>query len=182
MRRLAKRYPSMTLLHGSELNIGPTGELDYDPEFRLGLDWCVAGVHSHFDLPRAEQTRRVTAAMEDPSVNAIAHLTGRKIGRRPGIELDVDVILKKAAETGCAIEINAALARLDASSEVLYRARELPVTFVISTDAHHVREFARMEWGVLHATRGWVDPARVANTWPQKKFLDWARSRRCQRL
>jgi DNA polymerase (family 10) len=182
MRRLAKRYPSMTLLHGSELNIGPTGELDYDPEFRLGLDWCVAGVHSHFDLPRAEQTRRVTAAMEDPSVNAIAHLTGRKIGRRPGIELDVDVILKKAAETGCAIEINAALARLDASSEVLYRARELPVTFVISTDSHHVREFARMEWGVLHAARGWVDPARVANTWPQEKFLDWARSRRSQRL
>jgi DNA polymerase (family 10) len=116
--------------------------------------------------------------MEDPTVDAIAHLTGRKIGRRPGIELDIDAILQKAVETGCAIEINAALGRLDASSEVLYRARELDVTFVISTDAHHTRELARMEWGVLQATRGWVDPSRIANTWPKKKFLDWVGKRR----
>ena len=28
----------------------------------------------------------------------------------------------------------------------------------MSTDTHHTRELGRMEWGVLHATRGWVDP------------------------
>jgi DNA polymerase (family 10) len=138
----------------------------------------VAGVHSHFELDREAQTKRVTAAMEDTTVNAIAHLTGRRIGRRPGIDIDVDAVLQKAVQTGCAIEINSALGRLDASSEVLYRARELDVTFVMSTDAHHTRELARMEWGVLHATRGWVDPARIANTWPEEKFLEWAAKRR----
>jgi hypothetical protein len=102
--------------------------------------------------------------MEDPTVNAVAHLTGRRIGRRPGIELDIDAILQKAVETGCAIEINAALGRLDASSEVLYRARELDVTFVISTD-HHTR--ARAHGGVLQATRGRSTP-RIANTCPKK--------------
>jgi DNA polymerase (family 10) len=178
---LRPRYPKMTLLQGAELNIGAEGGLDYDETFRRGFDWCVAGVHSHFDLPPAEQTRRVAAAMEDPTVDAIAHLTGRRIGRRPGIELDVDAILQKAVETGCAIEINAALGRLDASSEVLYRARELDVTFVISTDAHHTRELERMEWGVLQATRGWVDPSRIANTWPKEKFLEWLGKRRGRR-
>ncbi|HXV59916.1 MAG TPA: DNA polymerase/3'-5' exonuclease PolX [Vicinamibacteria bacterium] len=175
---LQKRYPKMTLLQGAELNIGPDGGLDYDAPFRRGLDWCIAGVHSHFELDEAKQTRRVIAAMEDPTVDAIAHLSGRMIGKRPGIELDVDAVLKKAAETKTAIEINASLARLDASAEVLYRARELDVAFVVSTDSHHTREFARMEWGALQATRGWVDRSRIVNTWPRQRFLKWVASHR----
>jgi DNA polymerase (family 10) len=178
---LRPRYPKMTLLQGAELNIGPDGGLDYDEAFRRGFDWCVAGVHSHFELEAPAQTKRVMTAMEDPTVDAIAHLTGRRIGRRPGIELDIDAILQKAVETGCAIEINAALGRLDASSEVLYRARELDVTFVISTDAHHTRELARMEWGVLQATRGWVEPMRIANTWPKERFLEWRAASKASR-
>jgi DNA polymerase (family 10) len=170
---LRGRYPGMTLLHGSELNIGRDGTVDYDADFRRRLEWRVAGVHSHFDLGREEQTRRILTAMEDPTVDAIAHLTGRRIGRRAGIDLDVDAVLHKARETGTALEINAALGRLDLSSEVLYRARGLDVTFVLSTDTHHTRELGRMEWGVLHATRGWVDPARIANLWPREKFLEW---------
>jgi DNA polymerase (family 10) len=175
---LRGRCPGMTLLHGSELNIGRDGGVDYDPAFRRTLEWCVAGVHSHFELGRAEQTRRILAAMEDPTVDAIAHLSGRRIGYRAGIELDIDAVLRKAAETGTAIEINAALGRLDASSEVLLRSRGMDVTFVISTDAHHTRELARMEFGALHATRGWVDPARIANLWPRERFLSWRRRRR----
>jgi hypothetical protein len=61
---------------------------------------------------------------------------------------------------------------------VLYRARELDITFVINTDAHHVREYERMEWGVLQATRGWVRPERTDNTWPRKTFLNGSRHTR----
>ncbi len=175
---LRPRFRKTTLLQGCELNIGRDGGLDYDPAFRRRLEWCVAGVHSHFELGRGEQTQRVLAAMEDRTVNAIAHLTGRRIGHRHGIDVDVDAVLKKAAETGVALEINCALGRLDLSSEVLYRARGLDVTFVLSTDSHHTRELQRMDGGVEHAMRGWVDPARIANTWPRKRFLEWVRARR----
>jgi len=175
---LRKRHPKLALLHGCELNIGKDGGLDYDADFRGELEWCVAGVHSHFDLDAAAQTRRILKAMEDPTVDAIAHLSGRRIGHRAGIELDVDAVLKQAVETGTAIEINAALGRLDASSEVLYRARGMPVTFVVSTDAHHTRELERMRWGALQAARGWVDPERIANTWPRERFLEWLHQRR----
>jgi DNA polymerase (family X) len=171
-------YPAMTLLHGSELNIGRDGSVDYDADFRRQLEWRVAGVHSHFDLDRAAQTRRILTAMEDPTVDAIAHLTGRRIGRRSGIDLDVDAVLRKAVETGTALEINASLGRLDLSSEVLFRARGMDVTFVLSTDTHHTRELGRMEWGVLHATRGWVDKGRIANLWPRERFLEWRQRRR----
>jgi DNA polymerase (family 10) len=175
---LRGRHPAMALLHGAELNIGRDGSLDYDVDFRRTLDWCVAGVHSHFDLSRDEQTRRVLAAMEDETVHAIAHLTGRRIGHRQGIDLDVDAVLRKAEETGTALEINGALGRLDLSSEVLYRAQGMDVVFVISTDSHHVREMERMEWGVRQAMRGFVDPGRVLNLRPRESFLAWVAGRR----
>jgi DNA polymerase (family 10) len=81
--------------------------------------------------------------MEDPAVNVIGHLRGRMIGRRPGIELDVKAVLEQAVRTNTAIEINCALPRLDASVDVLREARDLGVTFVISTDAHHIDELDR---------------------------------------
>jgi DNA polymerase (family X) len=57
--------------------------------------------------------------MRHPSVTAIGHLQGRMLGRRAGIDLDLDVVLDAAVETGTAIEINGNLRRLDASAEVI---------------------------------------------------------------
>ena len=176
--RFAELYPDLRLLWGSELNIAPDGSLDYDHDFRMSMDWCVAAVHSHFDLDQATQTKRIIAAMEDPAVNVIGHLSGRMIGKRPGIDLDVDAILEAAVETQTAIEINSSLSRLDAAAEVLLRARDLGVIFVISTDAHHTSELDRMQWGTRQSARGFVDKTRVANTWSRAEFLDWAAGKR----
>jgi DNA polymerase (family 10) len=106
----------LTLLHGVELNIGPNGELDYDAEFRLSFDFCLASVHDHFDLDRAAQTRRIVTAMQDPSVRMIGHLSARMIGSRPGIDLDLDAIFAAAEATGTALEVNGSLPRLDMST------------------------------------------------------------------
>lgn len=115
-------FPSMRLLYGCELNIGADGSLDYDREFRLEYDWCVASVHSHFDLTADQQTQRLLKAMADPAVNVIGHLTGRYIGRRPGIDLNLEAVLEGLAISGVALEVNGALDRLDASSDVIKRA------------------------------------------------------------
>jgi DNA polymerase (family 10) len=164
------------LLHGVELNIGKEGELDYDPEFRRAFDWCLASVHDHFDLDRAAQTRRVLVAMEDPSVRMIGHLTARMIGARPPIDLDLDAVLAAAVRTGTALEVNGGLPRLDMSVEQLRRARLSPVVFVLTSDAHHEDELARVGNAALNAERAWVDPERVANAWPADRLLEWALS------
>jgi DNA polymerase (family X) len=165
---------SLALLHGVELNIGPDGELDYDLEFRRSFDWCLASVHDHFDLDRAAQTRRVVTAMQDPSVRMIGHLSARMIGGRPGIELDLDEVFAAAAATGTALEVNGGLPRLDLSVEALRRARQGDVTFVLTSDAHRADELERVRFAALNAERAWVDPDRVANTWPAERLLAWA--------
>lgn len=177
IEELQEAYPDLVILHGAELNIGLEGDLDYDDEFLMGFDWCVASVHSYFRLDPDRQTERVVRAMRHPAVNAIGHLTGRRIGKRTGIELHLDRLLEAAAQTGTALEVNSNLDRLDAPADVLRRAGE-GVVFVISTDAHDVAELDNLRFGVLNAQRGWVERRAVANTWEPDRFLDWARAKR----
>ena len=175
LARLREEYPDLTLLHGAELNIAPDGSLDYDADFLMAFDWCVASVHSHFDLPQAAQTARLIAAIAHPAVNVIGHPTGRMIGRRPGIEFDLDAVLDAAAESATALEINCHLDRLDLPSDLLRRASgRSDVSFLISTDAHHTREFDHLQWGIANARRGWVAKRQIANTWSKDRFLKWA--------
>jgi DNA polymerase (family 10) len=178
LRQLDQTRPEIKILFGCELNIGPDGSLDYDPEFRLEFDYCVASIHSHFDLSEDRQTARILTALADPSVNAIGHLSGRYVGRRPGVELDIDAVLDGLAVTGVALEINGALDRLDATTEVARAAMSKGVDFVIDTDSHHTSDLRRMDYGVLYAQRGWVTTDRVVNTRDCDSFLQWSRSRR----
>ena len=87
-RRSLRRH-RMALLHGTELNIAPDGSVDWPADFLAGFDVCVASVHSHFDLPRKEMTRRFLTACENPHVNVIGHPLTRKIGRRPPVDVDL---------------------------------------------------------------------------------------------
>lgn len=173
LREMQAQYPDMALLHGTELNIGIDGTVDYDAEFLAGFDWCVASVHSHFNRPVAEQTQRIVTAMRNPAVTAIGHLTGRKLGRRPGIELDLDQVFDTAIETGTAIEINSDLNRLDASAEVVREGARRGVWFTISTDAHMVRELDHHRHGVRQARRGGLPVDQIVNTWEAERFLAW---------
>ena len=173
LRALEAERGDIRLLHGAELNIGVDGSLDYDDEFLAGFDWLVASVHSHFGREAREQTARVLAAIRHPSVTAIGHLQGRMLGKRAGIELDLDAVLDAAVETGTAIEINANLRRLDASAEVIREGAGRGVTFVISTDAHAVGELDNLRHGVANARRGRLPAEQVANTWPLGRFESW---------
>ncbi len=171
-----KRH-GVKLFHGAELNISPDGGLDYDAEFRSTYQFCVASVHSHFDLDPATQTKRIVAAAHDPSVRAIGHLTGRRVGRRPGIELDYEQVLAALRDTGTALEINSNLDRLDAAAEVIHAAALMHVDLVISSDAHEPAEFGNLRWGIRQAQRGWAPVELIANTKSLDDFDEWLAAR-----
>lgn len=172
-------HPSLTILHGVELNIGPDGNVDYDAEFLSQFDFGVASIHSHFDLPPTEQTARLVVAIENPAVNVIGHPSGRKIGRRPGVEFDATTVFEAASRAGTALEINSHLHRLDLSVPLLRLAVEVSdVTFAVSTDAHRTSELANAQWGVAQARRGGVPLDRIINVLPVDDFLDWVAQKR----
>ncbi|HEX4338849.1 MAG TPA: DNA polymerase/3'-5' exonuclease PolX [Polyangiaceae bacterium] len=165
---------SIRLLHGVELNIGPGGELDYDADFRKSFDFCIASIHSHFDLDRAAQTRRVVTAMADPSVRMIGHLTARIIGRRPPVEFDFEAVFDAACTTRTALELNGALPRLDPPLDALRAAQARGVTFVLTSDAHHTKELRLVDYAARYAHRAHLVAENVANAWPVDRLLSWA--------
>jgi DNA polymerase (family X) len=169
--------PAMVLLHGTELNIAPDGSVDWDEDFLAGFDVCVASVHSHFDLPRAEMTRRFIAACENPRVNIIGHPLARKIGRRPEVDVDLPELFRACARTGTALEINAHPARLDLPSAHLRAARDAGVKFSIDSDAHSVGHLANMTYGAGAAQRGWLTPDDVITTWPLARLTSFLRKK-----
>ena len=175
--RVQEEYPDVLLLWGCELNIDGKGGLDYDDDFRALFDYTVASVHSHYDQKPNLQTDRLIAAISDPTVNSIGHLSGRYIGRRPGIEFDVDAVLDALLHFDVALEVNGALQRLDAASDVVRRAVDREVKLVINTDSHHTSELGRMEYGVRTAQRGWAPKNLVVNTWERDDFLAWVANR-----
>jgi DNA polymerase (family 10) len=174
VRALQADYPKMTLLHGTELNIDPDGDVDWPAEFLEGFDVCVASVHSHFNQSRGEMTRRIVRAMENPNVHIIGHPTTRKVGQRPPIDYDLEEVFRTAARTGTALEINSYPDRLDLRDEHVMWAKRQGVKFSIDTDSHSTVHLEFLRFGVGTAQRGWATKEDVINTWPLaklKKFL-----------
>lgn len=170
VRKLDGRRRRMRLLHGTELNIGPDGEVDWPDDFLAGFDLCVASVHSHFNQSREKLTRRLVRACENPHVAVIGHPTTRLIGKRPGIDADFDAVFEACARTGTALEINAHPERLDLCDEDILRAKRYGVKFVVNTDAHATTHLPYMRYGVGTAQRGWLTKDDVINTWPLQRL------------
>ncbi len=165
----------MSLLHGTELNIAADGTVDWPQDILAEFDVCVASVHSHFDQPRAEMTRRFLRACENPQVNIIGHPSARKIGKRPPVDVDWHELFRACAATGTALEINASPGRLDLASDHIKAARDAGVKFSIDTDAHAVGHLDFLRFGVGTAQRGWLTADDVINAWPLERLRGFLR-------
>ncbi|WP_432092727.1 DNA polymerase/3'-5' exonuclease PolX [Streptomyces sp. bgisy100] len=166
VRELDGRHRRMRLLHGTELNIDPDGNVDWPEEFLAGFDLCVASVHSHFNQSRDALTKRLVRACEHPYVDIIGHPTTRLIGKRQPLDLDLDAVFAACARTGTALEINSHPDRLDLSDENILLAKRYGVKFAVNTDAHSTLHLDCLRYGVGTAQRGWLTAEDVINTWP----------------
>lgn len=164
---------SFHLLSGSEINIGLDGSLDYPDDLVAELDWVVASVHTSFNVSKQQMTERVLAAIENPNVDCIGHLTGRLIGRREPYGIDVEAVAEAAARTGTMIEINGNPNRRDLSDLHARLAVEAGVKIVLNTDAHGVDTLDNMAYAIATARRAWLTAEDIANTrgWAQFKKL-----------
>jgi DNA polymerase (family 10) len=166
VRAANAQIEGIRLLAGSEVNILPDGALDYDDELLGELDWVIASVHTSFGLDADAMTNRVLAAARHPQVDALGHLSGRLIERRPPYSLDFDAVFAGCAQAGTLIEINASPDRRDLSEIHARAAAAAGVGIVINSDAHSPDGFDVLRYGVWTARRAWLGPAEIYNTLP----------------
>lgn len=175
--RLNARSARFRVLQGCEVEIGADGNLDFPDEVLARFDVVVASVHTGLRQDADRVTARVLAALRNPHVDVIGHLTGRIIGQREPSAVDVEAVLREAARTGTAIEVNGIPNRLDLDDVHVKRAVELGVTLSVDSDAHSASALPAMFYGVATARRGWASAANVVNTRSLSDFQRWLKGR-----
>ena len=149
------------VLRGVEANIRADGSLDVADDVLAQLDWVIASLHTSFDR---NPTERILGVIDNPHVDCIGHLTGRRLLKRDGAAVDVELVVERAAETGTALEINSQPDRLDMRDTHARLAGEAGVLIPITTDAHSLGAFDYAELGVAQARRAWLTKEQVLNT------------------
>jgi DNA polymerase (family 10) len=149
------------ILRGVEANITAAGVVDMPDEILAELDWVVASLHTSLDR---SPTERVLAAIDNPNVDCIGHLTGRRLSRRPGAHLDLEKVVARAVETGTALEINSQPDRLDMRDVHARLAGAAGVLIPVNTDAHSTSALGYAEFGIAQARRAWLIAEQILNT------------------
>jgi DNA polymerase (family 10) len=158
-----KQSSKFTILKGSEVDILEDGRLDLPDAILERLDIVVIAVHSKLNLPRERQTERLLRAMDHPLVNMVAHPTGRLIGVRSPIEIDLLAIIRKAKKNNICLELNSQPDRLDLNDIYCKMARDEGAMVSINSDAHSTLDLNHLQYGIDQARRGWLEPRNVLN-------------------
>ncbi len=177
---LNERLEDIHIFKGIESDILVDGSLDYDEDLLSRFDFVVASVHSRFGLDSKEQTKRCVHAVQNPFTTILGHPTGRLLLARDGFEVDMDIVLEAAAESHCAVELNANPRRLDLDWRLLRRAAVKGIQISIAPDAHRVEGMADLRFGVAMARKGWLGPGEVLNTRKLKDMRAYLAARRAE--
>lgn len=169
IERVNREMDGFRVLKGIECDILESGAMDLPDDVLAEADWVVASLHYGQNQPRKQIMERLLGAIAHPSVDVIAHPTGRLIGRRDPYDVDVDALIAAAAKHGKMLELNSNPARLDLDDIHCAAAKQHGVPIVISTDAHSIGGLESLRYGVLQARRAGLTKADVANarTWTQ---------------
>jgi DNA polymerase (family 10) len=162
MEKVSKSV-GIRILKGSEVDILPDGSLDYPDELLSQLDIVFASVHSNFKMNKNDMTKRIIKAMKNRHVSVISHPTGRLIGEREAYAVDMDAVMKAAADTGTFMELNSQPLRLDLDDAHCLKAKQMGIMIAITTDAHATSQLANMRYGILTARRGWLEKKDILN-------------------
>lgn len=164
VEKLAGQVNGMALLKGVEVEILEDGTLGSAEELLAEADFVIASIQNAHDQSREEITNRLLRAIRCPHAHAIGRLTGRRVGKSAGLDVDLDTVFRAAADYGCLLELNAQPDRLDPDDVALMLAKERGVRVVINTDASSVEEMGDMEFGVYRARRAGLEVRNVVNT------------------
>ncbi len=168
---LNKKYKDFKIIHSIEANILSDGSIDLPNSILEKFDLVIAGLHSGFKQSKEKITERLISAIKNPWVDIISHPTGRLINKRPAYEVDLEAILQVSKETGTILEINAQPDRLDLCDLDTKRAKEkYGLLFSIGTDAHDIRSFSLIRYGVYVARRAWLKKEDILNTYPWEEI------------
>ena len=176
--QLQKKFRNIRIFHGIESDILADGSLDYSDKVLDSFDFVIGSIHSRFNMPEREMTKRICRAMEHPQMTILGHPTGRLLLGRAGYSIDYDAIFETAKKHGVAIELNANPHRLDLDWRVCREAKTQGIRLCVNPDAHSVEGLSDVVYGVGIARKGWLEKRNILNTMPVSEMEKYLESRK----
>jgi putative hydrolase len=182
LRIIPKELFGVLFFTGAETNImDDLGGLDLAPAYCKRLDFVMAGFHevcfgSH---GREANTRALIAALANPLVDAVSH------PGNPAFPVDIEAVVKAAAQYGKALEINNSSFRIRRGSEenclaVAKLSKQYGSLLVCGSDAHYWADVGNFDKAAALLDEAGVPPELVINS-SLERFQDFVKTRRAAR-
>lgn len=166
----------IAILKGGEVDITPDGRLDFPPGPLEGLDIVIASINTALTMDRGEMTGRVLKAMDNPLMDVLGHPTGRVIGLRERIQIDLGKVSQAAVDAGVALEMSVYPDRMDLDAETV-RSLDAAPLIILGTEAAFPNELTYWEWAMAAVEQSGLPPGRIMNT----RSAEQLKGRRCRK-
>ncbi|WP_240337006.1 DNA polymerase/3'-5' exonuclease PolX [Rufibacter psychrotolerans] len=166
------------IFKGIESDILSDGSLDYDNDVLASFDFIVASIHSNLKMDVVKATDRLLTAIQNPYTTMLGHPTGRLLLRREGYPIDHKAVIDACAANQVIIEINANPWRLDLDWRWVEYALSQNVLLSINPDAHSMRGYEDMRYGVLVGRKGGLTPEMTFNAKTREEVATYFEERK----
>ncbi len=162
--KLNKQLFPFKIFKGIESDILGNGDLDYEEDVLKSFDFIVASVHANLKMNEEKATTRLLKAIENPYTTILGHPTGRLLLGRSGYPINHKKIIDACAANGVVIELNAHPYRLDIDWRWIPYCLEKGVMISINPDAHQLKGYHDMNYGINVARKGLLTKEQCFNT------------------
>lgn len=156
-----------------ECDILNDGSLDYSNDILATFDLVITSIHSNIKMTEEKAMMRLLAAIKNPYTTILGHMTGRLLLSRNGYPVDHKKIIDACAKNNVVIELNAHPRRLDIDWRWIDYALEKNVLISIDPDAHSIKGFNDIKYGVLAAQKGGLSKEQNLSSFGLKQFEEY---------
>ena len=164
IEELNERYPDFDILQGVELDANLDGSLPLDDATLLMFDYVLVSLPLNGSGDPEALTDRALRVLDNELVTVLAKPVGDYMLRQPPVPMDMERILRKAAETETAVEIDANPQSLDLDWHHCRLAQQLGVYLSISPDAHRAARLVDYRHGAEMARDAGICCRNILNS------------------
>lgn len=179
--RLNQLLAPFTIFKSIESDILNDGSLDYPKEVLASFDLVIASVHSNLKMPLEKAMNRLITAIENPYTSILGHMTGRLLLSRSGYPVEHAKIIDACVANQVVIELNAHPRRLDIDWRFIAEAVEKGAIISINPDAHSIKGYADIRYGVLVAQKAALVLEKNLSSFPLAEMKNFVADQQAKR-
>ncbi len=170
---LREKYPDFEILQGVELDANPDGTLPVDDATLLLFDYVIVSFPKNDGYDPKTFTDQVVKVASHPLVTILGRPVGDLILNKTGGSLDMERVLKAAAEGQTAVEVNANPDTDQLQWKYCLLAQDLGVYMSISPDAHRAARLVDYRHGTEQAHDAGLRCSSILNTLPVRELKEY---------